>query len=202
MGNKVIIVRPSDLKKVGYCPTMYFFEVYIKRKPPLVLRAKALWGRLMHALHHAIRFGWVKEELMKASIDEMGIIIVGKPDSYKIVSDGELVLVEEFKSRKAPRTSGAVVYYGAWFSDALQLMAYAYILGRKYGRKVELRLRYLDKSITIPYDEETLLRYLSIIKDIVDGVFPDPVWVSRNKCRRCPYKEFCPFSPFSSLAIT
>lgn len=195
------MVRPSDLRKVGYCPTMYFFEVFVKGKPPLILRVKALWGRLLHAIHHTIRLSWVNEELLKAPVEELRIVLVGKPDSYKFMTD-ELIVVEEFKSRRAPKGAGTLIYDGAWISDALQLMAYGYILSRVYGKKVKLKIRYIDKSVEIRYDEDILLKRLSLLRDIVEGVFPDPEWVSRNKCRRCPYREFCPFSPFSPIAFT
>jgi len=196
-----VVVKPSDLRKIAYCPTMYFFDVYVKGKPPLSLRLKAVWGRFLHVLHHTLRVGWTKEELMYAPMDEFKAVLIGKPDSYKIIGK-EKVIVEEFKSRRSPRRSSRAVYEGVWISDAVQLMAYAYILRKNLNLRPVLVLRYVNRPVEIRYDEELLLKYVGILRNIVEGIFPEPEWVSRKKCRRCPYRNFCPYSPFSEASFT
>ncbi len=196
-----LVVRPSDLRKVAFCPTLFFFDIYLKKKPPVYLRLKALWGRMLHVLHHALRVGWTKEELLYAPIETYKVVLVGRPDTYREEADGGIV-IEEFKSRKAPRHSSNIVYHGVWISDALQLIAYGYILKSIKGVEPKLVLRYINRSVSIPYDEDMLIQYVELLKDIVEGVFPEPQWVSSRKCRRCPYRDICPYSPYSTISFT
>ncbi len=201
-GKKEVVVTPSELRKLGFCPTLYFFDVHAPAPQPLALRLRALLGRLAHAIHHMLRPRWVKEELLKAEVDELDVVLVGKPDSYRIDGASDTLIVEEFKSRRAPRFESPCVVNGVWLGDALQVMAYAYILSRVHGVKIErieLRLRYINKTVSLRYDNDLLVKYLKLLKDVRDGIFPEPGWVSRRKCRLCPYKDICPYSPFSTL---
>ncbi len=194
-------VRPSDVRKVGYCPTMYFFDRYLALKAPLTIRLKALWGRFLHTIHALIRLGWVNERLIKVPVERLGITIVGKPDSFRVIEKERKVIIEEFKSHKAPRGSSPLVFHGAWLSDALQLMTYALMFKASTNYEPELIVRYIDKAVKIPYDEVLLLRYIELLKNISEGVFPEPTWVTPNKCRRCPYKEICPYSPYRKIEL-
>jgi len=197
---KDTVVTPSELRKLGFCPTLYFFDVHIPVSQPLALRLRAWLGRLAHAIHHILRPGWVKEELLRARVDELDVVLVGKPDSYRINDASGTLIVEEFKSRKAPRFESPCVVNGVWLGDALQVMAYAYILSKIHDVKIErieLRLRYINKTVSLRYDNDLLVKYLKLLKDVRDGIFPEPGWVSRRKCRLCPYKEVCPYSPFN-----
>lgn len=199
-GRKEAVVTPSELRKLGFCPTLYFFDVHTPVPQPLALRFRAWLGRLAHAIHHILRLRWVKEELLKARVNELGVVLVGKPDSYRINGTSGTLIVEEFKSRRAPRFESPCVVNGVWLGDALQVMAYAYILSKVYGVKIErieLKLRYINKTVGIRYDNDLLVKYLKLLKDIRDGIFPEPGWVSRRKCRLCPYKDICPYSPFN-----
>jgi len=196
---KETVVTPSELRKLGFCPTLYFFDIHAPAPQPLSLRIRAWLGRLAHAIHHVLRPGWIKEELLRARVEELGVLLVGKPDSYKINGASGLLIIEEFKSRRAPRFESPCVVNGVWLGDALQVMAYAYILSRVRGVKIEqieLRLRYLNKTVNLKYDDALLVKYLKLLKDVRDGLFPEPGWVSRRKCRLCPYKDVCPYSPF------
>ena len=97
---KEAVVTPSELRKLGFCPTLYFFDVHTPAPQPLALRLRAWLGRLAHMIHHILRPGWVKEELLRARVDELGVVLVGKPDSYRINGANGTLIVEEFKSRK------------------------------------------------------------------------------------------------------
>ncbi|MCD6323841.1 MAG: PD-(D/E)XK nuclease family protein [Desulfurococcales archaeon] len=195
-------VFPSDVRKVGYCPTMYFFDLYLREKAPLSLRVRAVWGKLLHLFHRLVRLSWINEALIKAELGDLQVTLVGRPDSFRVVEESGKVVVEEFKSHKAPSRESSLTFHGAWLSDALQTMTYALMLRTAgKGTDFELIVRYIDKSVKIPYDEELVLKYIRLLKDIAEGVFPEPGWVSRNKCRRCPYREICPYSPYRKVEL-
>ncbi len=198
-GSKTI---PSDVRKVGYCPTMYFFDLYLRGKPPFSLKVRALWGRFLHFLHRLFRASWINEATLKAELGDLKITLVGKPDSFKVIGKSGKIVVEEFKTHKAPTRECSLTYHGAWLSDALQTMTYALMLKKiGMGGEFELIVRYIDKAVKIPYDEEILMKYIKLLKDISEGIFPEPGWVSKNKCRRCPYKEICPYSPYRAIEL-
>jgi CRISPR/Cas system-associated exonuclease Cas4 (RecB family) len=197
--SKNLKIRPSELRKFAYCPLLIFYSEYMRLRPTIKLRLRSLIGNIFHFFHHLIRFRWLRERIIRLEIPELKAFMVGKPDTYKFV--GNVIVIEEFKSRKSPKFQSHRTYKGAWLSDALQAMAYAYILKRIYDKDTLIKIRYIDKSIDIPYDEELLFSYIYRLKLVKEGMFPEPEWITRNKCRYCQYRDFCPFSPYNDLSL-
>jgi len=187
-----IIVTPSRLHQFAYCPRQVFFDHYIKVPRPLKQRIRMWIGKLLHFFHHLFRVGYIKEELLKVEVDEIdGVVLVGKPDSYKI--DGDTIVLEEFKSTKMPRR---VNRWGlmVWESDMVQALAYAYMLQKIHGcRDVHVILRYINGIATLRYNEQMkaiLLQYIEEYKKMVEyKLFPETT--RNNRCNKCIYKELC-----------
>lgn len=185
-----IVVTASRLHQFVFCGRQVWFDYYIGMKKPLSQRIRMFIGRILHLFHHIFRFGYEKEKLLGVDIPEYNILLVGKPDSYKVENDA--IFIEEFKSTKAPRS---INRWGLniWESDMVQSLAYAYILYKLYGKPVMITVRYIDSSVTFSYDEkmETILMlYIEQYKKMIETkILPD---VPRNKrCNSCIYKEIC-----------
>jgi len=183
-------VRASDLHKFAFCPRRFFFDMVFQAKPPLSSRLRMMLGKLLHFFHHVFRLRWRREELLKAYVEELDLHLVGKPDCFK--DCGEYILLEEFKSGRAPRSNThPAVVNGAWRSDFIQLQAYAYILRKTFGKPVKMQLRYVDRTVEVSEDATLLMETLSHFKSVVeDLVFPDPYYVGGN-CAKCTYQQVC-----------
>ncbi len=203
-------VRVSDLRKFLYCPTQFFFDTHYAIKPRWVVRLRMLLGTIAHLFRRLLRIKWISEELISADLTVLGIKLVGKPDYFKVSPDGGII-IEEFKSRRSPRGRSTLTYGDVWLSDALQVMGYALLLfegnlskvaGVKSGpTSLRLVVRYLDRAVTVKYDEELLFAYLMRLLRVIEGVFPEPRYVSERKCMKCQYREFCPFSPLNTKVL-
>lgn len=180
------MVYPSRLNKLGYCPRQLFFDIHIPVKPKLRVRLRLLIGKALHVLRGLLKRGFVKEELISAEIPELGAILVGRPDNYRVLED--YILLEEFKSTKMPSRENP---YGAkaWLGDMLQAMAYSYMLSAKYTKPVKAYVCYLDGRVEIELDRELLLKYVELYKYVVaHGLLPD----KRERCSpRCQYLGLC-----------
>lgn len=181
-----VVVYPSRLNVLGYCPRKLFFDIHAPAKPRLRVRLRLLLGKVLHALRGLAKRGYAKEELVSAEVPELGVVLVGRPDGYRVLDDH--VLLEEFKSTRMPSRENQ---YGvrAWLGDMLQAMAYSYILEKKHGKPVRAFVCYLDGRVEVKLDRELLLRYLELYKYVVGhGVLPD----GRGRCSpRCQYLGVC-----------
>lgn len=191
MRNGKIYVTPSRLHQFAFCPRQVFFDHYLKVKKPMRQRIRMWIGKLLHFFHHLFRVGYIKEELLKVGVDEIdGVVLVGKPDSYRI--DGDTIILEEFKSTRLPRKPNRW-YLMAWESDVVQALAYAYMLQKIHGKKVFVVIRYIDEATTFEFNEllkQGLLCVIEEYKKMVDyKLFPDAV--RNRRCNRCPYRELC-----------
>ena len=189
--NDKINVTPSRLHQFVFCPRQVFFDYYIKAPKPLKARIRMWIGKLLHFFHHLFRVGYIKEELLKVEVDEIdGVVLVGKPDSYRI--DGDTIILEEFKSTRLPRKPNRW-YLMAWESDVVQALAYAYMLQKIHGKKVFVVIRYIDEATTFEFNEllkQGLLCVIEEYKKMVDyKLFPDAV--RNRRCNKCPYRELC-----------
>ena len=191
MKNDKIYITPSRLHQFAFCPRQVFFDHYLKVKKPLRQRIRMWIGKLLHLIHHLFRVGYIKEELLKVEVDEIdGVVLVGKPDSYRI--DGDTIILEEFKSTRLPRKPNRW-YLMAWESDVVQALAYAYMLQKIHGKKVFVVIRYIDEATTFEFNEllkQGLLCVIEEYKKMVDyKLFPDAV--RNRRCNKCPYRELC-----------
>ena len=190
MQNSKIRVNPSRLHQFVYCPRIVFFDHYLKVKKPLRQRIRMWIGKLLHYIHHLFRPGYVKEELLQVEVPELGIVLVGKPDSYKVTEDA--IVLEEFKSYRMPKAPNKWDLL-AWESDVIQAVAYAYMLNKIYGKKVMVIIRYIDGVTTFEYNELLKLGLLAVLEEyrkmVEYKLFPE---TKRNrKCNRCQYRELC-----------
>jgi len=188
MKNDKIYVTPSRLHQFAFCPRQVFFDHYLKVKKPLRQRIRMLIGKLLHFIHHLFRPGYEKEKLMQVEIEDMGIVLVGKPDAFRLNSP----VVEEFKSTRMPKVPNRWSVL-AWESDMVQALVYAYMIKRLHGVSPNILIRYIDGVTTLEFNEQMeaiLMQYLEEYKKMVDyKLFPD---VPRNRrCNRCPYRELC-----------
>jgi len=190
VASEKIVVTPSKLHQFVFCGRQVWFDYYLQFKKPLKQRIRMFIGKILHYIHHLFRLDYEKEKLLSVEIPELDVVLIGKPDSYK-VSDN-VIYIEEFKSTRQPRSLNR---WGlqVWESDMVQSVAYAYILHKLYGKPVTISVRYIDNSVTFSYDEkmETILMlYIEQYKKMIETkILPD---VSRNKrCNSCIYKEIC-----------
>jgi len=187
-GNNKIYVTPSRLHQFVFCPRQVFFDHYLKVKKPLRQRIRMWIGKLLHFFHHIFRFGYEKERLLHVEIEDMGIVLVGKPDAFKV----DPPVVEEFKSTmmpKVPNKWGVL----AWESDMVQALAYAYMIRRLHGVSPNILIRYIDGVTMLEFNDQMeaiLMHYLEEYRKMVEyKLFPD---VARNRrCNRCRYRELC-----------
>jgi len=191
LAEKPLVITPSKLHQYVFCPRQVFFDHYIKAPKPLSQRIRMWIGKLLHFIHHLLKPGYVKEELLKVEVDEIdGVVLVGKPDSYKI--DGDTIILEEFKSYRMPRKPNRWDLI-AWESDVVQALAYAYMLQKIHGKKVFVIIRYIDGATSFEFNELLKLGLLCVIEEyrkmVEYKILPD---THRNRrCLRCPYREFC-----------
>jgi len=189
--NGKLYILPSKLHQFVYCPRQVFFDYCIKAPKPLKARIRMWIGKLLHFFHHLFRVGYIKEELLKVEVDEIdGVVLVGKPDSYRI--DGDTIILEEFKSTRLPRKPNRWNLM-AWESDVVQALAYAYMLQKIHGKKVFVVIRYIDGATTFEFNELLklgLLRVIEEYKKMVEyKILPD---APRNRrCNKCQYRSLC-----------
>ena len=188
MGSNKIYVTPSKLHQFAFCPRQVFFDYYIKAPKPLRQRIRMLIGKLLHLIHHLFRPGYVKEKKIEVEVEDMNIVLVGKPDAYKLSSP----VIEEFKSTRMPKTPNK---WGimAWESDMVQALAYAYMIKKLHGVSPNILIRYIDGVTTIEFNEQMeaiLMQYLEEYKKMIEyKLFPDVV--RNRRCRKCQYRELC-----------
>jgi len=186
--NEKIYVTPSRLHQFVYCPRQVFFDHYLKVKKPLLQRLRMWIGKLLHLIYHLLRPGYEKEKLMQVEIEDMGIVLVGKPDAFRLNSP----VVEEFKSTRMPKVPNR---WGvlAWESDMVQALAYAYIIKRLHGVSPNILIRYIDGVTTLEFNEQMeaiLMQYLDEYKKMVDYKILYDV-PKRRRCQKCVYRELC-----------
>jgi len=189
--DRQIVVLPSTLHQFAFCPRQVFFDYYFKAPKPLSQKIRMWIGKLLHFFHHLLRRGYVKEELLKVEVDEVdGIVLVGKPDCYKV--DGDTIVLEEFKSSKMPAKPSM---WGptAWGSDLVQALAYAYMLQKKHGKRVFVTIRYINGATSFEFTELLKLGLLCVLEEykkmVEDKILPDVK--KGKKCSKCQYKELC-----------
>jgi len=190
MSSRKIVVTPSKLHQFMFCARQTWFDHFIGLKKPFKQRLRMFIGKILHHIHHLFKIGYEKEKMLGVEIPELNILLIGKPDSYKVNDD--VILIEEFKSTKAPRSMNR---WGlqVWEPDFIQTLSYAYILYKLYGKPVIATVRYIDTSISFQYDDKMevyLLWYINRYRKMVESsVLPD---VYRGKrCSSCIYKEIC-----------
>jgi len=194
-----VVVRPSDLNSFVYCPRRSYIDYYLGMHRTLIQRFKMLLGKFIHILYRLFRSGFIREELFKVDVYGLDVILVGRPDAYKI-HDGYMVL-EELKTGRSPKRylHGVRV----WLSDLIQVLAYAYMLSRMYNPgKIIVRVVYRDHNDTFQYNiayENLLFCYLERYKRLVNGWVPPPL-NHPGKCSKCRYKEIC--KDFSNLNVS
>ena len=191
MADNQIVVLPSTLHQFAFCPRQVFFDYYFKAPKPLSQKIRMWIGKLLHFFHHLLRRGYVREELLKVGVDEVdGIVLVGKPDCYKV--DRDTVILEEFKSSRMPKKPGRFGVL-AWESDVVQTLAYAYMLQKAYGMKVFIVIRYIDGATAFDFNEflcQELLHIIGEYKAMVEHrILPETP--RSRKCSKCQYKELC-----------
>jgi len=190
MAGKTIVILPSKLHQFVFCPRQVWFEHFIPVKKPLAQRIRMFLGRLLHVIHHLFRVGYEKEKLLEVEVPELGVKLVGKPDAYR--ADADAVIVEEFKSYRAPRKPNR---WGlpVWESDLVQALAYAYMLRKTHSRNILVTVRYIDTSASFQYDEKLesiLMLYIQEYRRMVEtGILPDAE--RGKKCEKCIYREIC-----------
>jgi len=190
LSSRKIVVTPSKLHQFTFCSRQTWFDHYIGLKKPLKMRIRMFIGRILHYIHHLFKIGYEKERLLGVDIPDLNVLLVGKPDSYKVSDD--VIYVEEFKSTRSPKGLNRFGL-GIWESDFIQTLSYAYILYKLYRKPVIATVRYIDTAITFQYDDKMeayLLWYIDQYRKMVEtGVLPD---VYRGKrCSSCIYKEIC-----------
>ncbi len=179
MNDKKIIILPSELHKFVFCQKQFYFDRKLKKKPPLKRRVLIFIGKIKHYLY--IKRGYKKEHLLKAEIPQLNAMLIGRPDAYRIEED--MILLEELKNRNGPRN-------GAWDSDAIQALAYAYLLKENYGKNVKIVIVYKNRKVEVPYNETLLMRHLNDYVAVVSGV-KHPTAEKSGKCRWCQYQAEC-----------
>ncbi len=188
MSNRRIVVYPSELHEYAYCPRYYFFHTHIGRKPTLREKIRMFIGKLFHFVKGVpdLLRGRRVEETIEVSIGS-GVVLRGRPDSYEVRTDREVLVIER-KSGRGPKK-------GVWVSDSSQASAYAFMLARLLGvSNASIRIEYATKSRSSKLDEEKITRLLKLIDEIIlvreHGIVPYPKRGPR-KCARCPFKDIC-----------
>ena len=192
---RVLYVRPSDLKKMMFCKRQLFFDHYLQLKIPILRKLKMLIGRLKHFFFRIGKKGYTCEELLQCEVEEIpSLVLVGKPDAYMVKDD--VVMLEEYKSykiRSLDYSLSIITNINKFFTDLFQVAAYAYMLEKIYGKNVFITIRYADHAVSFSFDEkmkqyllDALTDYKKIIEDKI--LFDEEV---TRKCKRCQYKQLC-----------
>ena len=156
------------------------------QKPDTFLRklAKKI-GSLKYSIYRITKIsrGYETEKLLKAEVEDLNVILIGKPDAYRINHDH--IILEEFKNKRKPYKREL-----PWMEDYVQALAYAYILRQNYGKEVKIIVRYKDGVMEAPYDQDLLFFYIMQYVYIVNGT-ATPEAAKNNRCRICQYKDRC-----------
>ncbi|MCE4606017.1 MAG: CRISPR-associated protein Cas4 [Desulfurococcales archaeon] len=185
MRKERIAFTPTEIKTFFYCPRLYFFELYLRKKPSVKRRIRMALGSFYHVLERYISILEGREAEKTVSIEFGGYILTGRMDAFEVRE--QEVVIHEYKSSKGPRE-------GAWLSDYMQALTYAFIIIRKRRGKARIELHYRARTVNFDVDSdsvELLLRALSdmyLIKKY--GILPDPNPTPR-KCAKCPYRDIC-----------
>ncbi len=176
---KKIVILPSELHKFVFCPKQFLFDKKLKRKPPLKRRILILIGKIKHYLY--IKRGYKKEHLLEAEIPWLNAVLIGKPDAFKVKDN--VIILEELKNRNGPLN-------GAWDSDVIQALAYAYLLKENYGKNVKITIIYKNRKVEVPYNEALLKLCLADYVAVAIGASV-PIAKKSGKCRWCQYQAEC-----------
>ncbi|MEB2793842.1 MAG: CRISPR-associated protein Cas4 [Caldisphaeraceae archaeon] len=183
--NEKVTIYPSEIHTYFYCPRMYFFETFIKKRRGFFSTLRLLIGR---AFHFSFRLRDITKKFsyevpLETSLGN--VKIRGRPDAFRI--DGNEAYIIERKSSKAP-------YRGAWASDVMQATAYGIIISReKEIDEIKIEIRYPTKKRLFSLDSYLVSNALKAISDMVlvkrYGIVP---FANRgNRCKKCPYREEC-----------
>ncbi|MCE4614743.1 MAG: CRISPR-associated protein Cas4 [Desulfurococcales archaeon] len=185
MEKEKIAFTPTEIKTYFYCPRLYFFELYIKEKPSIKRRIRIALGSLYHILKKYISILRGREAEKTISVELGNYVLTGRMDALEIRE--QEVIIHEYKSGKGPRE-------GAWLSDYMQALTYAFINIRKGSNNVRIELHYRAKTVNFTVDSESVELLLKALSDMYlvkkYGVFPDPNPTPR-KCSKCPYRKTC-----------
>jgi CRISPR-associated exonuclease Cas4 len=182
-----VYITPTEIKTFFYCPRLLFFELYLGRKITLRRRIRAALGSLYHTIKHLLNTIRGIEAEKNVTLELGKYTIKGRIDALE--EDDDKILIHEYKSGSGPRA-------GAWLSDYMQALTYAFISLRNTSnsKTVIFKLHYRSKTLEFNVDSEPVNLLLKAMSDIYIikkyGVLPDPN-PSPRKCSICPYKDIC-----------
>ncbi|MEB3756498.1 MAG: CRISPR-associated protein Cas4 [Desulfurococcales archaeon] len=185
MEKEKITFTPTEIKTFFYCPRLYFFELYLRKKPPVERRIRMVLGSFYHMMKKYISLLKGREAEKTVSAELGNYILTGRMDALEVRE--QEVVIHEYKSGKGPRE-------GAWLSDYMQALTYAFINIRKGSNRVRIELHYRAKTVNFGIDSESVELLLRALSDMYlikkHGILPDPNPTPR-KCIKCPYREVC-----------
>lgn len=187
--SNVAMVLPSMLNSFIYCPRRTYIDLRVGVNRSRLQRIRMFLGKMLHLVFRLFKNGYEKEKLIRAHVYGLDLIIVGKPDAYRV--DEDWVILEELKSGRAPYK----YMHGlrVWKTDLIQVLAYAYILSRNFNKPVKIVVRYRNHVEEFYYDyayENLLFDSLIKYRKVLDGWIPKPINVP-SKCNKCVYRSAC-----------
>ncbi len=182
-----VYITPTEVKTFFYCPRLLFFQLYLGKKMTLKHKIRAKLGSFYHTIKHIMNTLRGIEAEKDVTLELGRYVLKGRIDALEEGADK--ILIHEYKSGSGPRR-------GAWLSDYMQALTYAFISikNSSRGKDVIFKLHYRSKTLDFNVDSESVNLLLDAMSDIYIikkyGVLPDPN-PSPAKCSKCPYRDIC-----------
>jgi CRISPR-associated protein Cas1 len=179
-------MRVQALHALLYCPRLFYLEEVERLR---VADASVYAGRRLHAeIEREQGEDW--QELFVESA-ELGM--AGRMDALK-TKDGKLIPYEHKRGRCCRDANNKPT---AWNSDRVQVFAYALLLERSRGIKIEqCRVRYhADKvTVSLPFDESgaaEVLQALQHARELRGTIERPPIAENERLCAKCSLAPVC-----------
>ncbi len=175
------------LHALGYCERLFYLENVENLR---VADARVYAGRRLHV---ELERKEDEGEVLTMTLESERWGLVGKVDCIRR-RDGVLIPYEHKRGRAARGIEGEPA---AWWSDKLQLIAYAALLEEHTGRTItEGRIRYHADNVMVRVEvDDDAWRFLAEAigraRELQASVVRPPVAVNENLCAKCSLAPVC-----------
>ncbi len=175
------------LHALAYCERLFYLENVEHLR---VADARVYAGRRLHV---EIERSEEEGEWLTLQLESARYGLVGKVDCVRR-RDGMLIPYEHKRGRAARKPTGEAE---TWWSDKLQIIAYAALIAEHSGREVtEGRVRYHADNVMVrvPIDEaarELLVEAIARARELQASVVRPPVVVNEKLCAKCSLAPVC-----------
>jgi CRISPR-associated protein Cas1 len=180
-------LRVHALHALAYCERLFYLENVENLR---VADERVFAGRRLHV---EIERNEDEGEWMKLTLESARWGLVGKVDCVRR-RDGRLIPYEHKRGRAARDTDGKP---DAWWSDKLQLIAYAALLEEHSGQTItEGRIRYHADNVTVrvEIDDDAwrlLAEAIGRARELQAAVVRPPVTTNEKLCEKCSLAPVC-----------